>query len=562
MTTRTWNGTNGNFTDAGNWSPSGVPTSGDTAVINAGTVAATGTISGVTIDLNVAAGASASTTLALNSAALDSASALVVNNAQGFTTAPPAVISVSGTSSFGGTEAFYGSLIQFSIASGSTLVNAGTMDFFRSSPNLSGGGTFQNNGNVALVNPSNGVQVADFVTPITGTGTFALGEHARLEFDGPVGSGQTILMNDGSNGNELLQFNDVGAVNATINGFSASDNLIVNTNQNYTGFNYVSTGSNTGTLQLLSGATPFASLQLQGAYSQSSFSISDESVGNGTSDLFITTSVNNNVSAGLPPGYQGGGSGTALPVYRWFDTKFGTHFFTANVGEALQVDANRSDLTPEVNDFGAVNPATDPAAEAVYRFFDTVHGTHFFTASTSERDSAPEPRGPTSPTSRQPPSTRTRRSSPGISRSTASSTRRYRNPFLHGRRRRGRQRCGLAGAGNQPALLHGRGCRLLRSGRQLQHSEPDGLRSIPPRRAGSSHSARSRSFSHSSSGSHRISTGRRSPRSLRLPGPRPPRSAGPARPGRRTSRSGTADAPGSPRRSRPDPSPAPGRSRG
>ena len=66
MTTKTWNGTSGNFTDAANWSPAGTPTSGDVAVINAGTVAVSGTIAGIEIDLNEAANATGRTALALN----------------------------------------------------------------------------------------------------------------------------------------------------------------------------------------------------------------------------------------------------------------------------------------------------------------------------------------------------------------------------------------------------------------------------------------------------------------------------------------------------------------
>lgn len=381
MTTRTWNGTTGNYTDAGSWSPTGVPTSGDTAIISSGTVNTSGPISGVAIQLNEVAGATASANLALNSAALDSATSLAVINAQGFTTKPPALISVTGTSSFAGTGSFYGSLIEFNIGTGSTLVNTGTMNFYSSSP-AAVGGTLQNSGTIAIVNPGNGVQVSNLASAVTGTGTIALGEHGRLEFDGPVGSGQTIVFNDGSAGNELLQFNNAGAVSATLNGFSVSDTLIVNTNSAYTGYNYVA-GANSGTLQLLSGGTAFASLNLQGQYSQGSFAITSQPVGNGTSNLTITTSANNAVSAGLPPGYQNGGSGIALPVYRFFDTVYGTHLFTQSAGEAQQILATRPDLTQETNGFGAVSQ-TGPGAEAVYRFFETSNGTHFFTANYNE----------------------------------------------------------------------------------------------------------------------------------------------------------------------------------
>jgi len=80
-----------------------------------------------------------------------------------------------------------------------------------------------------------------------------------------------------------------------------------------------------------------------------------------------------------------------IGVYRFFDTKFGTHFYTSDSNEAATIRASRSDLIPEgpggVGLQADAVAASDPNAAAVYRFFDTLHGTHFFTASASERDS-------------------------------------------------------------------------------------------------------------------------------------------------------------------------------
>lgn len=95
----------------------------------------------------------------------------------------------------------------------------------------------------------------------------------------------------------------------------------------------------------------------------------------------------------LTPGSTGagGGAGTStpggvLPVYRFFDRLHGTHFFTSDIGERNATAALTSAFAEETNGFGAV-ASSDPAATAVYRFFDTKFGTHFFTASASERDS-------------------------------------------------------------------------------------------------------------------------------------------------------------------------------
>jgi hypothetical protein len=74
-------------------------------------------------------------------------------------------------------------------------------------------------------------------------------------------------------------------------------------------------------------------------------------------------------------------------VFRFFDTSHGTHFFTGSVSEKDQILASRPDLKFEGTGMQAVGPSTTDANSApVYRFFDKVYGTHFFTASASERD--------------------------------------------------------------------------------------------------------------------------------------------------------------------------------
>jgi hypothetical protein len=81
---------------------------------------------------------------------------------------------------------------------------------------------------------------------------------------------------------------------------------------------------------------------------------------------------------------------TSLPVYRFFDTIYGTHLFTASQAEALQVAATRTDLVQEINNFRAVS-STSPSAEPVYRFFETANGTHFYTASQVEYNALTTP---------------------------------------------------------------------------------------------------------------------------------------------------------------------------
>lgn len=80
-------------------------------------------------------------------------------------------------------------------------------------------------------------------------------------------------------------------------------------------------------------------------------------------------------------------SSKTIGIYRFFSKTDGTHFFTASTSEAQQIAASRSDLTFEGVALTAVNPSNlsnDAAAVQVYRFFDTIHATHFYTVSQTE----------------------------------------------------------------------------------------------------------------------------------------------------------------------------------
>lgn len=80
-------------------------------------------------------------------------------------------------------------------------------------------------------------------------------------------------------------------------------------------------------------------------------------------------------------------SADTVGVYRFFDSNYGTHFFSASGSEKGTILATRPDLIYEGVGLQSIDPASpDPMAAPVFRFFDTTYGTHFFTASTSERD--------------------------------------------------------------------------------------------------------------------------------------------------------------------------------
>lgn len=76
--------------------------------------------------------------------------------------------------------------------------------------------------------------------------------------------------------------------------------------------------------------------------------------------------------------------GNEMAVYRFFDTSNGTQFLTASAAERDQVISTRPDLNYEGLGMAGITPGSDPNAVPVYRFFDTQTGTHFFTASQPE----------------------------------------------------------------------------------------------------------------------------------------------------------------------------------
>ena len=79
-----------------------------------------------------------------------------------------------------------------------------------------------------------------------------------------------------------------------------------------------------------------------------------------------------------------GNSPNADPVYRFFDTKSGSHFFTSSPDEDKTIQATRPGLVSEGVGYYEYN-SQQRDTSAVYRFFDTNQGTHLFTASASER---------------------------------------------------------------------------------------------------------------------------------------------------------------------------------
>ncbi|WP_395173089.1 hypothetical protein [Roseibium alexandrii] len=70
-------------------------------------------------------------------------------------------------------------------------------------------------------------------------------------------------------------------------------------------------------------------------------------------------------------------------VYRFFNTLTGSHFFTTSTTERDSIITNTPTMTYEGNVFDS-NATAENGGSAVYRFYNTATGTHFYTANAEE----------------------------------------------------------------------------------------------------------------------------------------------------------------------------------
>ena len=82
-----------------------------------------------------------------------------------------------------------------------------------------------------------------------------------------------------------------------------------------------------------------------------------------------------------------GDTGTKpLPVYRFYNKKTGTHFYTASEAERASVQAHLSATYTLEGVAFALDAASPQNDSPLYRFYDVRTGTHFYTASEAEKD--------------------------------------------------------------------------------------------------------------------------------------------------------------------------------
>jgi photosystem II stability/assembly factor-like uncharacterized protein len=77
--------------------------------------------------------------------------------------------------------------------------------------------------------------------------------------------------------------------------------------------------------------------------------------------------------------------GGALPIYRFFNTQTGAHFYTASAAERDKVIATLPQFVFEGISFYGFDDS-EPGSVKLYRFYNTQTGAHFYTTQDDERD--------------------------------------------------------------------------------------------------------------------------------------------------------------------------------
>lgn len=92
----------------------------------------------------------------------------------------------------------------------------------------------------------------------------------------------------------------------------------------------------------------------------------------------------NGISRWLSPSVS---SVVRAPVYRFYNTQSGTHFFTGSLPERDAVIANLSNYKYEGIAFYTYSTTSTGGYSPVYRFYNTTNNAHFYTISSIEKDS-------------------------------------------------------------------------------------------------------------------------------------------------------------------------------
>lgn len=278
MATITWNGLDGAFAAGGNWTLRAAPVSGDTAVITAGTVTASGPLPG-SLSINLNSSSSSSPVLILSGATLDAASQLNMSAVGALST-----LRLRGTVGNAGTITVAGSLgtamLQIDDAPGggaTNFVNTGLIQVTDTDLQIVTAGSnaadrLENDG-IISVRSSNGAPLLAYVAAnVVGAGTVALGASVTFEVAQAVGAGQNFVFQRG--GSTTLRIDNGALFAAAVSGFAASDAIQLVSSRWDTAA-YAGTSTNSGVLTLSLGGALVQAIRFSGAYTINSFMLQE-----------------------------------------------------------------------------------------------------------------------------------------------------------------------------------------------------------------------------------------------------------------------------------------------
>lgn len=283
MAIRTWNGASAPFNTAANWSSGVTPSSGDTAVINAGTVLLSGLLS-ANLVINLASSASASPTLALSDAVVAASDRITITS-----NGTDATLSTANTVVNGGSITLAGSNPVLRVGtSGGSFTNTGTITVAGTGAIVtSGTSSFVNNGTIAFRNAATATQNALVLQQITGSGNLRLSGSVNVSLLAGVGAEGIVTFESGVGGLSLGSFGGFAGSLAS----AGSNDTIIGTGPRWTNVSFAANGTG-GVLTLSSASSPSTNLNFIGDYDDvSDFTVTQDDGTGFTSQSRITTTV-------------------------------------------------------------------------------------------------------------------------------------------------------------------------------------------------------------------------------------------------------------------------------
>ena len=275
-------------------------------------------------------------------------------------------LAIAGRVELAGSTSLAGNGVAVSLAIGATLFNEGSMAIDAHATRFTGAGTLVNDGLIRISGDDVAGAPIQIATALAGSGTVALTAGASLVLGASVGAGETIHFDGGAN---TLRLTHANLFAGAITGLSLGDTIVLDGVTASDALYSHGANASDGILTLRNAALTIAKIHINAPEAGTAFHLGTDAAGSATISL---TPVN--------PG--------TVDVFRFFDAAHGTQLLTQDAVERDTILTTRPDLQYEGIGLHAVDPAhASPGAVDVYRFFDTTNGTHFMTASVSERES-------------------------------------------------------------------------------------------------------------------------------------------------------------------------------